>query len=87
MGTVTSETELRIKRVFQQRRHVWFVRHAGDAVVYAQKYARLVFDKALHDRLLHQIIDAKVDVADMTLINTIAKSRAAELLAESDEYF
>ena len=56
-------------------------------LLYAQKYARLVFDKALHDRLLRQIIDAKVDVADMTLINTIAKSRAAELLAESDEYF
>jgi len=56
-------------------------------LLYAQKYARLVFDKELHDRLLKQVIDSKVDVADMTLINTIAKSRARELLAESDDYF
>lgn len=56
-------------------------------LLYAQKYARLVFDKELHDRLLKQVIDAKVDVPDMTLINTIAKSRARELLAESDDYF
>ena len=56
-------------------------------LLYAQKYARLVFDKELHDRLLRQVIDAKVEVDDMTLINTIAKSRARELLAESDDYF
>ena len=56
-------------------------------LLYAQKYARLVFDKDLHDRLLRQVIDAKVEVDDMTLINTIAKSRARELLAESDDYF
>jgi len=56
-------------------------------LLYAQKYARLVFDKDLHDRLLRQVIDAKVEVNDMTLINTIAKSRARELLAESDDYF
>jgi hypothetical protein len=56
-------------------------------LLYAQKYARLVFDKELHDRLLKQVIDAKVEVPDMTLINTIAKSRARELLAESDDYF
>jgi hypothetical protein len=36
---------------------------------------------------LRQVIDAKVEVNDMTLINTIAKSRARELLAESDDYF
>lgn len=56
-------------------------------LLYAQKYARLVFDKELHDRLLRQVIDAKVDAPDMKLINSIAKSRARELLAESDEYF
>jgi tetratricopeptide (TPR) repeat protein len=56
-------------------------------LLYAQKYARLVFNKELHDRLLKQVIDAKVDVPDMKLINTIAKSRARELLAESNDYF
>jgi hypothetical protein len=56
-------------------------------LLYAQKYARLVFDKELHDRLLRQVIDSKVEVADMTLINTIAKSRAKVLLAESNDYF
>lgn len=56
-------------------------------LLYAQKYARLVFDRELHDRLLQQVIDAKIDVAELRLINSIAKARASELLAESNEYF
>lgn len=56
-------------------------------VIYAQQYARLAFNKELHDRLLREVIAADPVVDGMTLINKMAQARAAELLAESDEYF
>ena len=56
-------------------------------LLYAEKYARLVFNKELHDRLLKQLLDHEIGVSDKTLINTIAKSKAKILLEESDDYF
>jgi hypothetical protein len=56
-------------------------------LLYAEKYARLVFNKELHDELLKQVIDAKIENDDSTLINTIAQHRAKELLDRSDDYF
>jgi hypothetical protein len=56
-------------------------------VLYAEKYARLIFDQELHDRLLKQVIDADTGSNDKILINTLAKQKAAKLLSESDEYF
>lgn len=56
-------------------------------LLFAEKYARLVFDKDLHDRLLREVIDAKVENDEATLINSIAQHRAGLLLAQSDEYF
>ena len=56
-------------------------------LLFAEKYARLVFDKELHDRLLNEVIDAKVENDESTLINSIAQHRAESLLAQSDEYF
>ena len=56
-------------------------------LLYAEKYARLVFNKELHDRLLRQLLDHEVGINEKTLINTIAKSKAKILLEESDDYF
>ncbi len=56
-------------------------------VLYAEKYARMLFDRELHDRLLHEVIDADTGPKDQTLINTLAKQRAAELLLHADDYF
>ncbi|MDA0788443.1 MAG: TRAP transporter TatT component family protein [Proteobacteria bacterium] len=56
-------------------------------VIYAEQYARLVFDKALHDRLLMEVIEADPVVEGMTLPNKLAQVRARELLGESDDYF
>ena len=56
-------------------------------VIYAEQYARLTFDKELHDRLLNEVVSADPVVEDMTLINKIAQARAVELLAGSDDYF
>lgn len=56
-------------------------------LLYAQQYARLVFDQELHDRLLQEVIDAETRARGFTLSNTLAQSRARVLLAESEEYF
>lgn len=56
-------------------------------LLYAEKYARLVFDKELHDRLLREVIDSRIENDEMTLINSIAQHKAKRLLAQSDEYF
>jgi hypothetical protein len=56
-------------------------------VMYAQYYARLMFDRKLHDRLLHEVLDAKTHVPGYTLINTLAQQRARELLKSGEDYF
>lgn len=56
-------------------------------VIYAKQYARLMFDRDLHDNLLNAVINAKLEQADLTLINTLAKKQAEELLGSADEYF
>jgi hypothetical protein len=56
-------------------------------VEYARRYARLVFDQELHDRLLTEVIDAPVDAPLYTLFNVLAKQEAQTLLATSKEYF
>lgn len=55
--------------------------------LYARHYARLVFDQPLHDRLLHEVIAADPHAPGLTLINTLAKQQALELLRTSTEYF
>lgn len=56
-------------------------------VLYAEKYARMMFDRELHDRLLQQVVDADTGPQDQVLLNTLAKHKAARLLLESDDYF
>ena len=56
-------------------------------VLYAESYARLVFDQELHDKLLKQALAGDVREPGLTLINTLAKKRATELLAQSPDYF
>jgi len=54
-------------------------------VEYARRYARLVFDQPLHDRLLHEVLAAPAQAPDLTLSNILAKQQAELLL--KDEYF
>jgi len=56
-------------------------------VLYAERFARLVFDQKLHDRLLKEVIAAEERRDAHTLTNAIAKQKARRLLAESPEYF
>lgn len=56
-------------------------------VLYAQHYARLVFDRDLHDRLVDEVLAADPVSPRLTLVNVLAQQRAAELKASADDYF
>ncbi len=56
-------------------------------VLYAQFYARLIFDQKLHDKLLNEVLAAPLDAKDLTLSNQIAKTRAQALLDSGKDYF
>ena len=56
-------------------------------VEYARRYARLVFDQELHDRLLTDVLNAPAEAPAYTLFNVLAKQQAQSLLATSKEYF
>lgn len=56
-------------------------------VEYARRYARLMFEQDLHDRLLEEVISAPVESTGLTLFNVLAKQEAEQLLATSQEYF
>jgi tetratricopeptide (TPR) repeat protein len=56
-------------------------------VAFAESYARLLFDRELHDRLLNEVVAAPVEMPGRTLQNVMAKEHARALLASADEYF
>jgi hypothetical protein len=56
-------------------------------VLFAKQYARLVFDRVLHDRLLQEVVEVEPKARGFTLSNTLAQEQARKLLAGSDDYF
>lgn len=56
-------------------------------VEYARRYARLVFDRSLHDRLLNEVLMAPAAAPGLTLSNTLAQRAARDLLKSADKYF
>ena len=53
----------------------------------AEYYARLVFDQALHDRLLEEVLAADPAEPGFTLTNVLAQERAKSLVASGKDYF
>lgn len=56
-------------------------------VLYAEKYARLMFEQELHDQLLQEVIKADPYSKNLTLMNILAQEKAKKLLASSPDYF
>lgn len=56
-------------------------------VEYARRYARLVFNRELHDRLLREVLAADPVQPGLTLSNVLAQRQAKELLESSADYF
>jgi hypothetical protein len=62
-------------------------RNLSAKVDYAAAYARLIYDRELHDRLLHEVLETPVEAPGLTLLNTLAQERAQRLLASAEDYF
>ncbi len=56
-------------------------------VEYARGYARPLYERELHDRLLTEVVEADPNKPGYTLTNVLAQHEAAELLASADDYF
>lgn len=56
-------------------------------VMYAKQYARMMFDRELHDRLLNTVMSAQVEQIGLTLMNTLARRQAKVLLNSAEQYF
>jgi hypothetical protein len=56
-------------------------------VEYARGYARLLYERELHDQLLNEVLATEVEQPDLTLFNLLAREQAELLLASGDEYF
>ena len=56
-------------------------------VLYAKHYARMAFDRDLHDNLLQTVLSAQVASPGLTLLNTLAQQQAQVLLDSAKDYF
>jgi len=56
-------------------------------VEFARHYARLMFDQALHDELLNDVISTQTSEVGLALSNALAQQQAKALMATSQEYF
>ena len=54
---------------------------------YARSYARPLYKRELHDRLLNEVVAADPNVPGYTMTNVLAQRDAAVLLASGDDYF
>lgn len=62
-------------------------RDLGIKVDFARGYARLVYDRKLHDRLLQEVIATDARQPGLTMLNHLAVEQARALLATADDYF
>ncbi|NNJ64146.1 MAG: hypothetical protein HKP16_01165, partial [Xanthomonadales bacterium] len=56
-------------------------------VDFARYYARTLYERELHDRLLNDVVNAQAEQPGYTLFNTLAQAEARELLESADDYF
>jgi hypothetical protein len=56
-------------------------------VMFAKLYAKMMFDRQLHDRLLTEVMEANPVVPGYTLVNTYAQTQARQLLDDANDYF
>jgi len=56
-------------------------------VEYARRYAKMLYERELHDQLLNEVMAADPYQDGYILSNVLAKEQAAVLLAEADDYF
>ena len=59
----------------------------GAKVEYARGYAKVLYERELHDRLLNEVLAADPNQKGFVLSNVMAQEEAVTLLAEADDFF
>lgn len=77
----------RAREYFEKAIEVTGGKDLGVKVEYARGYAKLLYERELHDRLLNEVMAADPYQDGYTLSNVLAKEQAEALLAEADDYF
>ncbi len=62
-------------------------RDLGAKVEFARGYAKLMYDRELHDRLLNEVLVADPEEYGLTLSNILAQEDAMIMLEGADDYF
>ncbi|MCG6934716.1 MAG: TRAP transporter TatT component family protein [Proteobacteria bacterium] len=56
-------------------------------LMYANRYAKMMFNAELFNSLLQEVINADPTAPDLTLLNMLAQKQARQALAHADDYF
>lgn len=56
-------------------------------IEFAKGYAKLLYERELHDRLVSEVLDASPYAERLTLTNVLAQEEALRLRAAADDYF
>lgn len=75
------------KHYFEKAIHLSQNKNLMVKVLFAKRYARMIFDRTLHDKLLYEVTIADPYVPGYTLVNTWAQKQARELLNSAEDYF
>lgn len=75
------------RRYFEKALEISAGKNLYAKTLFAEFYARLVFDQPLHDRLLNEVLSADPIAPGFTLTNTLAQDRARKLLESGKDYF
>lgn len=62
-------------------------RNLSYKVLFAERYARMIFNRKLHDNLLKQVLEADPVEPGITLLNVLAQEKARNLLSSGKQYF
>ena len=72
---------------FEQAIEISGGRDLSAKVAFAEGYARLLYERELHDRLLQEVLAADPEMPGSTLLNVLAQRQAVVLLETADDYF
>lgn len=75
------------RRYFEKALAISGGRNLYAKTLFAEFYARLVFDQPLHDKLLNEVLSADPKAPGFTLTNTLAQDRARKLLESGKDFF
>ncbi|MBT8082112.1 MAG: TRAP transporter TatT component family protein [Gammaproteobacteria bacterium] len=77
----------RAREYFEKAIEVTEGRDLSAKVEYARGYAKLLYERELHDELLNDVMASSPYHDGFTLGNVLAQEQAEALLAEADDYF